>query len=303
MFSTYAASNNLTAEAVKNLTTAIRTLFNATEKLNQLDGGNGHTSNVLLNSANRNAKDTNVRTNSSLTSEFTHQTIMLARTESENCISTGCYAEFQFKLQLTIPTVTFLDENVMMNIAGDIEFYQREVALILEDLRRIENFGSLPIEFDYKNSRLKVYFPNSDKETVDRLLQDYEITSGVVYEDAAEKLELRVVEAETPSLATSSYLEVSSHSDGYYYSDVLSSPSERLSLESMTEAASSVSDTDSDLLSSDYLPFATGETPDVATVDEAEMAQMSLSSISHSSGGYHPNEVLVRTSGGAWVSV
>lgn len=59
----------------------------------------------------------------------------------------------------------------------------RELAAVLNDLRRLSALGDLPIS--YENGNIRVHFPGCDAETVERLCDELMITRGTVAQDEA----------------------------------------------------------------------------------------------------------------------
>lgn len=62
----------------------------------------------------------------------------------------------------------------------------RDLSAILADIKRLASLGDLPITYESTPSGtvLRIHFPGTDGETVDRLCEEMNITRGIVTEDA-----------------------------------------------------------------------------------------------------------------------
>jgi hypothetical protein len=62
----------------------------------------------------------------------------------------------------------------------------RDLSAILADIKRLASLGDLPITYENTPSGtvLRIHFPGTDGETVDRLCEEMNITRGIVTEDA-----------------------------------------------------------------------------------------------------------------------
>lgn len=181
MFSTYAALPQHLAEAVRNLTTAIRTLFNAGEKASRL-GTTGAGQGMAHAASTRPP----VRTGMSLLHPQARETIVLAQAGAGGVESTGCRVEFSFKPVMATPHTLFLDDNVTASLTADVEACRAELAVVARELKLLLELGLLPVEVDRARECIVVHFANTDAEHVARMLLDLGITRGVVREVESE---------------------------------------------------------------------------------------------------------------------
>jgi hypothetical protein len=59
----------------------------------------------------------------------------------------------------------------------------KELAIILNDLKRLSTLGDLQITLHNQNTQLRVHFPGCDKDTVDNLVEELGIRRGIVGQD------------------------------------------------------------------------------------------------------------------------
>ena len=82
---------------------------------------------------------------------------------------------------------THLNSNGLLDILQtDFSRSLRDLSAILADIRRLASLGDLPITYESTSSGtvLRIHFPGTDGETVDRLCEEMNITRGIVTEDA-----------------------------------------------------------------------------------------------------------------------
>jgi hypothetical protein len=72
-------------------------------------------------------------------------------------------------------------EGLMDVLTVDFSRALRELAAILNDLKRLSALGDIPIT--YQNSRLRVHFPGCDGETVEKLADELGVNRGIVGQD------------------------------------------------------------------------------------------------------------------------
>jgi hypothetical protein len=77
---------------------------------------------------------------------------------------------------------TLNTEGLLDILSIDFSRALKELAVILNDLKRLSNIGDLPIT--YQNSCLRVHFPGCDSETVERLALELDLQRGVIGQDA-----------------------------------------------------------------------------------------------------------------------
>jgi hypothetical protein len=67
-------------------------------------------------------------------------------------------------------------------LSGDFARALKELAAILNDLKRLSTLGDLPLSL-HDNSIIRVRFPGCDAESVERLCVEVGVTRGVIYQD------------------------------------------------------------------------------------------------------------------------
>lgn len=77
---------------------------------------------------------------------------------------------------------TLNTEGLLDVLSIDFSRALKELAVILNDLKRLSDVGDLPIT--YQNSCLRVHFPGCDAETVEKLALELDLQRGVIGQDA-----------------------------------------------------------------------------------------------------------------------
>jgi hypothetical protein len=77
--------------------------------------------------------------------------------------------------------VTLNTEGLLDVLSVDFSRALKELAVILNDLKRLSALGDMPIT--YQDSCLHVHFPGCDADTVERLAEELELRRGVVRQD------------------------------------------------------------------------------------------------------------------------
>ncbi|TKA62281.1 hypothetical protein B0A55_13631 [Friedmanniomyces simplex] len=107
------------------------------------------------------------------------------------------------------PAVNLNSEGLLDVLSIDFSRALKDLAAIMNDLRRLSALGDLPIT--YEGSHLRVHFPGCDAETVERLCEELNITRGSVFEDEAfdafAGTEIALLFPFAPSHEPSSYTE------------------------------------------------------------------------------------------------
>ncbi|KAL6702603.1 hypothetical protein ACN47E_001303 [Coniothyrium glycines] len=76
-----------------------------------------------------------------------------------------------------------LNSNGLLDILSvDFSRAVKELAATLKDLQRLSQLGDLPITYTY--STLKVHFPGCDAETVETICNEFEVSRGMICQDA-----------------------------------------------------------------------------------------------------------------------
>lgn len=166
-FSTFGGSAS--REAVQNLTTSLRCFLN-------------NSGDIILST-----KMTKTPTNQHLThhgcvsqSEAPH-TFTLARTESTEVSSIGSFVEFTLPtLELSIPTMSFINSEIIGSIENDLELVKEQIDEISSQVQTISNsYGSLPLE--RRKDSIRIHFPNLDADEVEKLLVELGVDKGIVF--------------------------------------------------------------------------------------------------------------------------
>lgn len=74
-------------------------------------------------------------------------------------------------------------EGLLDVLSADFSRALKDLAAVMNDLRRLSALGDLPIT--YESSSLRVHFPGCDAGTVERLCEELNVTRGTVHQDAA----------------------------------------------------------------------------------------------------------------------
>jgi len=83
----------------------------------------------------------------------------------------------------TAPATTLNTDGLLDVLNVDFSRALKDLAAVMNDLRRLSALGDLPIT--YEGSHLRVHFPGCDAETVERLCEELNVTRGAVYQDDA----------------------------------------------------------------------------------------------------------------------
>lgn len=165
-FSTFGGTAS--REAVQNLTASLRCFFN--------NGGD------LILSTKMSQKPSNFISYHGCASQSeASQTFALARTESTEISNVGSYVEFALpKLQLNIPSMSFINSEIIESIDSDLALVKKQIDEIHEQIQLVfDSYGSLPLE--RRNDSLRIHFPNLDVQEVEKLLIELGINKGMVF--------------------------------------------------------------------------------------------------------------------------
>lgn len=108
-------------------------------------------------------------------------TLELARTEAHSRQVLGCYLEFRLDCPVGIPNDTMYTEETQAEIKSSFARQRQRLAVIEENLDKLAELGEVPITCN--NQVIRFYFPNCDRERLQNLLAEREITGGVIVED------------------------------------------------------------------------------------------------------------------------
>ncbi|KAK1049593.1 hypothetical protein LTR33_014772, partial [Friedmanniomyces endolithicus] len=107
------------------------------------------------------------------------------------------------------PAVNLNTDGLLDVLSIDFSRALKDLAAIMNDLRRLSALGDLPIT--YEGCHLRVHFPGCDAETVERLCDELNITRGSVFQDetfdAFAGTEIALLFPFAPSHDPSSYSE------------------------------------------------------------------------------------------------
>jgi hypothetical protein len=78
-------------------------------------------------------------------------------------------------------TETLNTDGLLDILSIDFSRALKELATILNDLKRLSSLGDLPIT--YQDSQLRIHFPGCDKDTVEKLVDELGIQRGIVGQD------------------------------------------------------------------------------------------------------------------------
>ncbi|ODQ58252.1 hypothetical protein WICANDRAFT_64391 [Wickerhamomyces anomalus NRRL Y-366-8] len=165
-FSTFGGSAS--REAVQNLTANLRCFLN--------NGGD-----IIINTKMTKTPSQHMTYHGCVSQSEAPQTFALARTESTNVSSVGSFVEFTFpKLRLSIPTMSFINSEIIGSIQNDLDLIKEQIDEISKQVQVIsDSYGSLPLE--RRKDSIRIHFPNSDTEDVERLLIELGVNKGIVY--------------------------------------------------------------------------------------------------------------------------
>lgn len=204
----------LNQQPARNLGMGVRLLYELREDgCKQPDEGIKpfHPTKVTVRSASRAAVDPRmakvvpslIRLNLSLSPQHHEATLRLA-TESkhETYVSQGCYVDFPINAHLTIPSATFLTDEVLLEVMENLQNFERQLAELKLDLTRLFDLGELPIKYLVNKNVIRVQFPNCDRLQLESLLRDKNIQGGIIYEDSS----LRYAVDDSPTVTDSDIL-------------------------------------------------------------------------------------------------
>ena len=119
-------------------------------------------------------------------------TLEIGKDEAESCeshehqqeVASGCYVDFALGDQLlSIPSMTFLTEEIMSEINANLSYILRKIEELRADFQGLSELGELPIKYLPKENTLRVYFYNCDRDKLEMLLKEKNITGGIIHED------------------------------------------------------------------------------------------------------------------------
>lgn len=173
----FSHSPTATAQVVSNVSQAVRAFMIGGQKA-QFDGVNPYTGGKRYKAVSA-LQDETSRTMSSVPKT-----------------SPGSYIDFSVNPTITaltpfgtvpgfpssVPKETLNTEGLMDVLSVDFSRALKELAVILNDLKRLSALGDLPIT--YVDSRLRIHFPGCDADSVERLALELGLQRGVIGQDA-----------------------------------------------------------------------------------------------------------------------
>ncbi|KAI5369910.1 Putative stationary phase protein [Septoria linicola] len=229
------------SQVVQNVSQAMRAFFTQGRKA-QYDGTNSH-------------GDKRFRAISTLQEETSR------KTRTVPTATPGSWIDFQIN-----PTITALTplssvvgynlsqrsekhslhtEGLLDVLSADFSRALKDLAAILNDLKRLSALGDLPIT--YQKDHLRVHFPGCDADSVERLCEELNVQRGTVYQDpsfdAFAGTEIALLFPFAPSNEPSSMSDYSHGADLYDYQTKPMMASQRhvISLDDMLSSASAYS--------------------------------------------------------------
>lgn len=207
----------------RNLKQTYRLLFNnLRERYQVYNKGNTSNEGQILQK---------LRLNLSLTSKNHQLVTNLAKTDSSasrqekiesNVHFTSCFIAFPLNFSLNIPNETILSEEVVDEMLYNVKCFEAKLQNFKQDLHNLFELGELPMK--YIDNLVRVYFPNCDKEKLERLCQEKGISGGIIVEEEGD---VPVVEARVESEPVDLFSSSNSYASTYS-SDILSSNSSEL---------------------------------------------------------------------------
>lgn len=191
-------SIQITSETIKNMAISFRTLFNldnaykpVAENENQY-----HPSKTPRRKSSRSIRS-DIRLNQSLSPHYTAKTLGIGESamsdeQSDNVtldltdqqsIINGCYVDFPLGGDLSIPSMTFLTDEILGEINANLTYITRRINELKQDFMNLGELGELPIKYLAHENVLRVYFPNCDREMVEVLLREKNVVGGTIHEN------------------------------------------------------------------------------------------------------------------------
>ncbi|KAG5419042.1 hypothetical protein I9W82_002809 [Candida metapsilosis] len=134
----------------------------------------------------------------------------------------SCFIAFPLNFSLNIPNETILSEEVVDEMLYNVKRFEAKLQNFKSDLTNLFEVGELPMK--YADNMVRVYFPNCDKERLERLCQEKGIVGGIIVEEDGDAPVVQSVESIPIDLLSS----CNSCDSTTYSSDILSSDSSEL---------------------------------------------------------------------------
>ncbi|CAK9440950.1 uncharacterized protein LODBEIA_P48190 [Lodderomyces beijingensis] len=152
----------------------------------------------------------------------------MARAEAvdSNNDSVSSHLDFPVNFSIGVHNKTYLTGDVLDDIFFSIAAFQNKLNEVKSNLKKVFELGELPIQYLAEAKVLRVYFPNCDKERLENLCREKEVTAGVIVEKATS------AEASRQAPMSPTFEDISSGSFDFSCSsdDILSSSSSELDI-------------------------------------------------------------------------
>lgn len=125
--------------------------------------------------------------------------------------------------------MTQLSTEIVDRVVDDIERHIDELRAMADNIRKLSSLGELPISIE--DRAIRVYFPNCEPEQVNSLLNEAEVTQGVIRSHNDSNIVSPIDSSSESSYYMNTETESVSTSSGFYYQD-MESISRRNSLSS-----------------------------------------------------------------------
>lgn len=229
LFTTYSCGGpmlgflmQLTSDTIKNLAIGFRTLFNIDSAyLPASEYGENlyhpHKCHTRRRSHRRLAHKSiksEIRLNQSLLAKHAAATAAIGGSVSDDetiteAIVHGCYVDFALGGDLSIPSMTFLTEEILSEISANLTYITRRINELKQDFKNLSELGELPIRYMERENVIRVYFANCDRDKLELLLKEKNIMGGTIHENkkgAIVAQEATPAAAPTPVVTSSSYI-------------------------------------------------------------------------------------------------
>lgn len=124
-----------------------------------------------------------------LTTPKFHDAIMkLAKPANDHV--PGCYVDFKIFPRIMIPSATVMNADVLGELLSDLKKFEKLVVELRNDLEKLSELGELPLRYIASQNTIRVYFPNCDREKLEALLVEKNVSGGIVHEDVSNECEL-----------------------------------------------------------------------------------------------------------------
>ncbi|CAK7892338.1 hypothetical protein CAAN1_19S02476 [[Candida] anglica] len=207
-------SAQITTETIKNLAISFRTLFNLDKSTYKPLKASENKFHPYLNEKptdelypNSHIKS-DIRLNLSLTPKHAQTTMAIggeeyldddddevhviidededeylsSPTDTHHQLVNGCCVDFPLGGNLSIPSMTFLTEEILGEINANLTYINRRINELKQDFMNLSELGELPIKYLPQENVLRVYFPNCDRDKLETLLREKNIMGGIIRE-------------------------------------------------------------------------------------------------------------------------